>query len=132
MLLTVTLLAAVTIAAVAFAAGPAIIDATPAQTIAKQKKTIATLRSQRDDLQDEVDAQNDLIATQTDTITRLRARDPLDAILARDPDGLWDAANAIWRVFPSFSGSLCGYDKSSTQPDGLTPSSLSFFKFDVC
>jgi hypothetical protein len=128
---------AVGIAAVALAATPAVPDLTPVQIIAKQKKTIESLRDQRADMRQERDAQDAVIEDLQASNARLRARlaavpDPLDAITARSPDGLWAAVQAIWAVFPAGPTGLCGYDKSITQNDGLTPAILSFYKYTIC
>jgi hypothetical protein len=96
---------------------------------------IRDLRSDKADLNDQIDAQDDLIGNQADTITRLRARDPLDAVTARDADGLWQAMRAIWLAFPRLpEGALCGYDKSlvPADPDGYTLTSYTFLRFTGC
>lgn len=119
-------------------ASPAAPDPTPQQTIAKQKQTIRALRANRDDLRQERDAQDAVIGDQNTQITRLQFRlanppDPLDVIAARNPDGLWAAAQAIWREFPTLAvGSLCGFDKASTQSAELTPDSLTFYRWTGC
>lgn len=128
----------VVVGAVALAATPAVPDLTPVQIIAKQKKTIEGLRDQRADLRQERDAQDAVIEDLQASNARLRARlaavpDPIDAILARNPDGLWAAMQAIWAVFPTLPpGSLCGYDRASTQNDELTPASFTFYRWQVC
>lgn len=136
-LLAVTIAALAIIAAVALAATPVQNDATPAQIVVKQKRTIAMLRDQRDDLRQERDAQNAVIEDLQADNARLRSRianwpDPIDVITARDPAGLFAAVQAIWAVFPVGPTGLCGYDRSSTQNDGLTPDILSFYRYTVC
>lgn len=152
-LLVVTLAAAVTLAAVALAATPA---ATPAAgdppQVAQLKKQVRDLRGDKADLQDTIralrsdkadlrlerDAQDAVIEDQADTITRLRSRlanqpDPLDVITSRNPDGLWAAAQAIWREFPTLgAGSLCGFDKARTDSADLIPDSITFYRWTSC
>lgn len=127
------LIALVTTAALA--AGPP-----PAQQINQLKQKVQDLRSDKADLQDQVDAQNDVISDQADTIQRLRNHianepDPLDVITARGPDGLWQAMRAIWLAFPTQDPSqLCGYDRSyvPADGDGLTLTSYSFYRWQGC
>lgn len=127
--------------AVAFIVSASAAAPPPAQvTIAQLRAKIQDLRSDKADLQDQVDAQDAVIGDQADTIQRLRARlanqpDPLDVITARGPDGLWAAMVAIWRAFPTLDeGALCGYDRSSVPGtgDGLTLTSFTFYRWSGC
>lgn len=112
----------------------------PPQTIAGLKKQVRNLRSDKADLRDQVEAQDLVIADLNDQLARLRTRlanqpDPLDAVVARDPDGLWAAIAAISRAFPNQpEGQLCGYDKSSASSESATLSltSFSFFRWSGC
>src|SRR5882724_7165465 len=104
------------VAAVGFTSGgvPLASSDAPPPTVSQLKAKIRQQANRIGDLKDEVDAQDAVISDQNDTITRLRARDPLDAVLARSPDGLWSAIVAIWQAFPTLDpGALCGYDKSN-------------------
>lgn len=110
-------------------------DTTPQQTITQLRAQLRAKTNRISDLKDQIDAQDATISDQNDTITRLRARDPLDAVTARSPDGLWAAANAIWQQFPTLPlGSFCGYDKASTPPAdaGLTVTSITFYRWSGC
>jgi len=103
--------------------------------IDKQARTIDKLRDQIADLKDERDAQDGVIEDQNATLTRLRARDPLDAILARDADGQWDAITAIYKDFPSLPpGVFCTYDKSTQTLGelGLSASTFTFYRWTGC
>lgn len=111
---------------------------TPAQMRAKiraQASRISDLRDQLADANGVLAAQNQQITDQADTITKLRARDPLDAVLTRDADGQWQAILALWRGFPTLdSGVFCGYDKASSPPlgDGLVAASYTFYRWTGC
>lgn len=117
-------------------------DSPPQPTVAQLKAQLKAKTNRIADLKDEIDAQdaqladqNDKIATRDDTIARLRARDPLDAVTARGPDGLWNAMLAIYAEFPNLPlGTFCGYDKSSSAPGsvGLTVSSYTFYLWQNC
>lgn len=141
-LMTIVILGivALTTGSLAATPGPTIAQqlATAQATLAKSKQTNRALRARLADQQDVITTQDATLADQADTIARLRDHianqpDPLDVITSRDEDGLWAAAQAIWRVFPTLPvGSLCGYDKSSTQNDGLTPASLSLYRYTNC
>lgn len=112
----------------------------PPPSIAQLKQRINNLRSDKADLQDQVAAQDQVISDQADTIQRLRDRiantpPPLDAILNRDPDGLWAAMRAIWLAFPTQDPSqICGYDRSNAPGDGigLNVTSFSFYRTTGC
>lgn len=112
----------------------------PSQQITKLKQQVQDLRSDKADLQTQVNAQNDVIGDQADTITRLRNRianqpDPLDVITSRGPDGLWNAMRAIWLAFPTLDpGALCGYDRSNVPGDSDSPTltSYTFYRFGGC
>lgn len=126
-ILAIVLLPLVAIAATSPAAGPD-------PQVTQLKKQLRNAQARISDLQDQIDAQNDLLADQAATITRLRARlanqpDALDVILARDPDGLWQAMRAIWIAFPA--ADPCGYDKSYVPADGvgLTLTTYTFYRF---
>lgn len=97
--------------------------------LADTRDTLANVRDQRD-------AQDAVIANQNATITRLQARDPLDAVLARDADGKWQAMLALWRAFPSLSGTgvFCGYDKSTAPLGaiGLVATTYTFYLWSGC
>lgn len=137
----------ITIAAVflvaVFAVGAVVASSdTPQPTITQLKAQLKAKTNRIADLKDERDAQdaviadqNDTIAAQSDTIQRLRARDPLDAVVARGPDGLWAAANAIWQAFPTLPlGTYCGYAKDRSAPAdvGLTAATITFYRYTGC
>lgn len=132
-ILAIVLLPLVAIAAVSPAAGPD-------PQIVQLKKQLRTAQAKINDQQDQIDEQNNLLADQADTNQRLRNRlanppDPLDAILSRGPDGLWQAMRAIWLAFPTIDpGALCGYDKSNvpSDGDGLTLTSWTFYRWSGC
>lgn len=135
-ILVIGLLLAVAFIVSASAAAPP-----PAQvTISQLRAKVADLRNDKADLQDQVDAQNDVLSDQADTIQRLRTRiantpEPIDAITARGPDGLWAAMVAVWQAFPRLDQTqICGYDKGSTPGDGLglTLTSFSFYRWSGC
>lgn len=115
-------------------------DQTPQQQIQQLRNKLRNARLNNSDLQVEIDAQDALISDQGDTIARLRARlasqpDPLDAVTARSPDGLWAAMVAIWQAFPTIdAGQLCGYDKGQNPGNGipLTVTSYSFIRVTGC
>lgn len=123
------------VATSSIAAGPP-----PAQQLAQLRAKIQDLRSDKADLQQQVNAQDDVIGDQADTIQRLRTRianepDPLDVITARGPDGLWNAMRAIWLAFPQQDPTqLCGYDRSYVpgDGDGLTLTSYTFYRWQGC
>lgn len=103
--------------------------------VADQKSTIADRNANLADRKDQIAAQDAVIADQNATITRLRARDPLDAVLARDADGQWAAMLALWRGFPVLpSGVFCGYDKRTAQLGviGLTATTYTFYLWSGC
>ena len=138
MKLIILLAAVLAVVVTASAATPSNSQSGP--TIAQLKQRIQDLRSDKADLQDEVDTLNQVVSDQNDTITRLRYRlanqpDPLDVITSRGPDGLWAAMRAIWQAFPNLDpGQLCGYDKSNSPGDGigLTVTIYSFEKWSGC
>lgn len=108
-------------------------DAPPTQ--AQLRAKIIRLQNHVADLYDEIDTNQTVIDAQADVITRLRNRDPLDAVTARGPDGLWNAMIAIWQEFPTLGlGEFCGYDKSTTPGggDGLTVTSYTFYRWSGC
>lgn len=120
--------------------GAATVDPpTLSQQLAKAKAANRLLRDQRDEARDQRDTLRDLVqdrdaqlAARDATIDRLRARDPVDQVLALDPAAQWTAIVAIWRVFPTLDiGSRCGYSKSQ---DGLDDSyaSFSFYRWTLC
>lgn len=125
----------------ATAAEPTSPDSNP-PTRAQLKAKISRQANRIARLTDEIEAQdaviadqNGTIASQGDTISRLRARDPLDAVLARNPDGLWAAVVAIWGVFPALApGQLCGYDKATVPGGGvgLALTSFQFYRWTGC
>lgn len=118
--------------------GSAATDPTPQQQVAQLRQKLRNARLDLADANNQIDALNQAISDQGDTIQRLRNRlanqpSAIDVITNRDPDGLWAAAQAIWRAFPTLdAGSLCGYDKASTQSDGLTPTSITFYNWQTC
>jgi len=130
----VALVALLIIAAIAL--GAAVVSADPPQpTIGQLKAKIRAQQNRIADLNDEIDTKDAVIDAQGDVITRLRARDPLDAVLARDADGLWSAMIAIWQEFPALQdGDFCGYDKGHVPPlgDGLVASSYTFYRWSGC
>lgn len=101
---------------------------TPPPTMAQLKAKIKQQANRIADLNDDIDARDA-------TIDRLRARDPLDAVTARNPDGLWDAMRAIYAAFPSLPpGEFCGYDKSFIPSGGLglVATSYTFYNWSGC
>jgi hypothetical protein len=107
----------------------------PPPTPAQLKAQVKRLQNRNADLSDQLDTAQAVNDAQADVITRLRARDPLDAVTARGPNGLWDAMIAIWQEFPTLGlGEFCGYDKSTTPGvgDGLTVTSYSFYRWSGC
>lgn len=125
----------IVVAVVVAGAVPSASPDAPQPTVAQLKAKIRQQANRIGDLNDEIDAQDAVIADQNDTITRFRARDPLDAVLARSPDGLWNAMRAIWLAFPALDpGALCGYDRSNVPADGvgLTLTSYTFYRWQGC
>lgn len=107
----------------------------PPPTPAQLKAQVKRLQNRNSDLLDQLDTLQAVNDDQSDTIRRLRNRDPLDAVTARGPDGLWNAMIAIWTEFPRLEdGSFCGYDKSTVQGDGpgLTVTSYTFYQWTGC
>lgn len=115
-------------------------DPSPQQQITQLKKQLRNARLDKADLQDQVDALNQVNGDQADQIARLQNRiqnwpDPIDVITSRGPDGLWNAMRSIWLAFPTQDPSqICGYDKSNTPSDGLglTVTSYFFTRTDGC
>lgn len=139
LVLAASMAAAITIAATAGGAAAAV-DPTPQQQIVQLKKQIRAKNARIADLQDERDALNLVLEDKDDQITRLQSRianqpDPLDVIIAREPDGLWSAMLAIWRAFPTIpAGELCGYDRSSSSGDAVpfTVTTYTFSRWTGC
>lgn len=104
---------------------------TRAQLLAKTKRqavVITRLRLALADAQSERDAQ-------AEQIKQLQARDPLDAVLARDSDGKWTAMLALWRAFPALTpGVSCGYDKATAELGslGLVATTYTFYLWSGC
>lgn len=135
MLLVVVLLAIAVLAVGSSAAPP---DLTLPQQVAQLQKKLRSSRLANADLRVQLAAQDAVIEDQSAQVLRLQGRlanlpDPVDVITARDADGMWSAMLAIWRAFPTLpAGSLCGFDKGSTQSADLTPTSYSFFRWTAC
>lgn len=112
--------------------------APPPSALAKARQQLSAARDRIANLESETTAQNDLLAAQADTITRLRNRatpDPVDQILARDPDAIWSAMIQVWQGFPRLPDSqVCGFDKSQTSggSDGLVLTTFVFSKWSGC
>jgi hypothetical protein len=96
------------------------------------RAAIDDVRAERDALQEERDAQDAVISDLQAENARLRARDPLDQVLARDADARWQAMIELWRVQPTLDeGSRCGYDRGQdTLADTYT--SFSFYRWTLC
>lgn len=114
-------------------------ETTPIERLAKITKAnralrvaIADVKDERDALKDERDAQNEVIEDLQAQNAKLRARDPLDQVLARDADGRWQAMLELWRAQPTLAvGSRCGYDKTQDAlPD--TFASFTFYRWTLC
>lgn len=106
-----------------------------ARMITRLQNQIGDLQNERDAQDDVLNAQGDKIAEQADTITKLRARDPMDAVLARDPDGLWSAMIAIYGAFPTLpAGVFCGYAKAQDTLGqiGLVATTYTFYRWTGC
>lgn len=132
---------ALVLAALALLAGGAAASThqpSPAQLRAKiraQAQRINDLKDTLASLRDERAAQDVVIADQSTLIAKLRARDPLEAVTARDPNGLWDAMQAIYAAFPKLpAGVFCGYDKTSAPLGsvGLVATTYTFYLWSGC
>jgi hypothetical protein len=104
-------------------------DTTPTAATVTQLK--AKIRMQANRIAD----QNDELDAKDATISRLRARDPLDEVLAGSPDDLWAAMRTIWLAFPRLQdGAFCGYSKDYNPGDGLglVATTYTFYRWTGC
>lgn len=130
-LLVAFVLAATSVAASADGPGP---------SIQQLRARIANLKNDKADLQNQVDAQNQVISDQGDTILRLRNKianqpEPIEVLTSGSNDDMWDAMRALWLAFPRLPDSaLCGYDKtySPGDADGLSLTTYSFSAWRGC
>lgn len=111
-------------------------------SLADARASLADARNAQADQASVIADQRGVIADRNATITdrneqikALQARDPLDAILARDADGKWAAMLALWRAFPSLpSGVFCGYNKTTDVLGslGLSATTYTFYLWSGC
>lgn len=110
---------------------------TRAQLLAKTKRQAVVITRLRSQLADTrlalADARSERDA-QAEQVKQLQARDPLDAVLARDADGKWTAMLALWRAFPALTPGGCGYDKATSELGslGLVATTYTFYLWSGC
>jgi hypothetical protein len=130
--------ALVTLAFCAAAPTPAATPVPPAKQIkslksqlAKERRTTAGLRLQLADRAVDLQAAQAALAAATGGTT-----DPLALVLAREPEGLWAAVQALYGAFPRLGpGVLCGFDANqnvSLGGAGLMLQSFTFTRWTGC